>query len=94
MKRFRYIVFAVLVTAIVFLLAGCGGKTGGSVASTGTDSAIQQNAQEIQKMLTGIESDASHITTEDETPDSADSTIDQINSALNGSQDDISGLNE
>jgi hypothetical protein len=58
-----------------------------------TDSTVQTTAQDIQKILTGIQKDTAQITTDSSSSDTTDSTINDINSSLNGGQDNIIGLN-
>ena len=100
-KHILYFVICVVLAAAV--LAGCGRlsqKTGsksgsGTSAASSTDSSVQGSAQDIEKMLGGIQSDSASIVTGDTSgSDSTDSAINEINNALNGSQDDITGINQ
>lgn len=70
------------------------GKSTGAGQSAKSDSSIQGSAADIAKMLSSIQSDTAAINTDgDTTSGSTDSTINEINSALNSDDDDISGLN-
>ena len=84
----------------IFMLSGCGKLsknnskvTSGSSSSAVTDSTFQTTGQDIEKMLSTFQNDKANITTDDGTPNATDSAINDINSALQGSQDNITGLN-
>ena len=54
---------------------------------------VQAAAQAIAKMLNSIQSDSVSIGTDDNSTGAANSSIDEINKALNSGQDDITGVN-
>lgn len=84
---------AVTTTYSVSEISGSG-ESSGPGRSTKSDSSVQGSAADIAKMLSSIQNDTAVINTDGDTSTgSTDSTINEINSALSGDDDDISGLN-
>lgn len=101
MKKNRFFCLACLMAAVILSVSGCGNTASNSVSGISgsgkpskSDSSVQGSAADIEKMLSSMQNDTAVINTDGDTSSgSTDSTINEINSALSGDDDDISGLN-